>query len=496
MKWKTLLLALCVWNAFDGVCRGKGGGIDDLGLPGVVVTRIDTVGAEQGLPASIRVAATSQSKPGSYIRIEVWMPRDEWNGRFVGTGNGGGAGRINYGVLEAGIRHGFAVANTDMGTFPHVDSLVCDRQKWEDFGHRATHEMTVVAKAVIEKQYGRPPVYSYFTGCSTGGQQALSTAQRYPGDYDGILAGAPANNRTHLHALFLWNYKTGKANPLHHLTKQQVRAVTDAVIAANAGKDGGYREDAFLTDPRMATFTPDMVADFLTQEQIKMLERFYAGPVDPVTKKRIYDGIPLGSEASGDGIFEQQGDPAIYQLYPFRWVWGLGFDPERFDFHSDMNKTDSLLASLLNANDPDLEPFRMMGGKLLMYTGTADPLVPFQDAVHYYDRVVQAQGGLEKTQAFFRYFLVPGMEHCGGGAGPCSFGQWISGISEDSGSNIFTALMRWVEEGVAPGQIIASGYNEKEKSSFRRPIYPYPKFPHYIEGKDPHLPESYRGVEH
>ncbi|MDR1936957.1 MAG: DUF6351 family protein [Tannerellaceae bacterium] len=491
---RTILLLLCVSEAFAGMCRIGDGDLKELGLPGVTVSRIETVDAENDLPASIRVAAVSRPTPESYIRIEVWMPQKGWNGRFVGTGNGGGAGQINRGVLEAGIRNGFAVANTDMGTSPHVDSLVLNRQRWEDFGHRATHEMTVVAKAVIAKYYGRAPTHSYFIGCSTGGQQALSTAQRYPGDYNGILAGAPANNRTHLHTMFLWNYKTGKENLPHNLTKQQVRALTEAVIAGNVGKDGGYPGDRFLTDPRMATFNPDMVKDFLTQEQIEMLKRFYSGPINPVTQEQIYDGLPLGSEASGSGLFEQQGDP--HHLYPFRWLWGLDFDPCKFDFHLDMDKTDSLLASALNANNPDLDAFRLSGGKLLMYTGTADPLVPFQDAVHYYERVVQAQGGLEKTQAFFRYFLVPGMEHCGGGAGPCSFGQWISGVSEDSNANIFTALIRWVEEGVAPDRIIASGYDDKENTHFRRPIYPYPKFPHYMEGKAPHLPESYEGVEH
>ncbi|MDR1525195.1 MAG: tannase/feruloyl esterase family alpha/beta hydrolase, partial [Tannerella sp.] len=130
------------------------------------------------------------------------------------------------------------------------------------------------------------------------------------------------------------------------------------------------------------------------------------------------------------------------------------------------------------------------------YTGTADPLVPFQDAVHYYERVVEKQGGMEKTQTFFRYFLVPGMFHCGGGPGPCALGQWISNLSDDSDYSLFAALVKWVEEASAPERIIATAYKEDGEVRFRRPVYPYPLFPHYIEGKNPDLPESYRGVAH
>ncbi|MDR3261812.1 MAG: tannase/feruloyl esterase family alpha/beta hydrolase [Tannerella sp.] len=481
--------------------------IRDLSLPGVTISVVEKIPAGSytppgapramnNLPAFIRVAAVSRPTPASCIRIEVWMPLEDWNGRFVGTGNGGGAGRISYGALEAGVKNGFAVANTDMGTSPHVDSLISNPRTWEDFGHRATHEMTVVAKAVIERQYGRQPLYSYFTGCSTGGQQALAVAQRYPADYNGILAGAPANNRTHLHAMFLWNYKTGKADSRNQFTREQVQSVTDAVIAANAGKDGGYPGDCFLTDPRLATFNPDVLDTCLTRGQIDVLKKIYSGPVNPVTGEPVYTGMPLGSESSGSGLFEQLGDPIHYQLYPFRWSNGLNFNPATFDFDRDMERVDSLLAPVLNANSPDLEAFRAAGGKLLMYTGVADPLVPFQDAVHYYERVAEAQGGLEQTQTFFRYFLVPGMEHCGGGLGPCDFGQGISNLSADSRSNIFSALLRWVEKGDAPQQIIASGYKAKGDIHFQRPIYPYPVFPHYIEGKDPDMPDSYRGVAH
>jgi feruloyl esterase len=356
--------------------------------------------------------------------------------------------------------------------------------------------MAVVSKAVIEKYYGKPPLYSYFVGCSTGGEQSLSEAQRYPGDFDGIIAGAPANNRTHLHAGFLWNYQSGTKNATPPFTQQQVASITKAVIAANAGKDGGYPGDPFLTDPRMATFDPDVLDTLLTQEQIKILKQIQAGPVNPVSGEPVYTPFPLGSESAGSGLYDQQGERIRYHFYPFRWVFGLDFDPQRFDFDKDLDKVDSILAPALNANNPDLEPLRSRGGKIIMYTGLADPLVPYQDALHYYERVIDAQGSVEKTQSFFRYFLIPGVEHCGGGPGPCYFGQWISDITEESESNLFTALIKWVEKGQAPDQIIATAYHEGRDIHFQRPVYPYPVFPHYIEGTDPDLPSSYRGVVH
>ncbi|MDR0412485.1 MAG: tannase/feruloyl esterase family alpha/beta hydrolase [Dysgonamonadaceae bacterium] len=493
MKLKILFLLFILLHSSRTKSQQAVDDWADLNLPNLTVSVVEQVPSGD-LPAYTRLVLLSEPTVESHICIEVWLPRDNWNGRFAGTGNGGGAGSIDRNVLSAGVKNGFAVANTDMGTSPHVDSLVSNPSKWKDFGYRATHEMTVAAKAVIEKHYGRPPSFSYFIGCSTGGQQALMTAQRYPNDYNGILAGAPANNRTHLHTLFLWNYLMSNQNPENKFTKQQIESITGAVLKVNAGKDGGYAGDSFLTDPRIAVFEPEALDTCLTGKQIQLLKQIYSGPVNPLTGEQIYTPIPLGSESAGAGLFEQQNDWIKYHFYPFRWIFGLDFDD--FDFNDQLAKVDSVLAPVLNANNPDLEDFRAAGGKLLMYTGTADPLVPFQDAVHYYERVVEKQGGMEKTQTFFRYFLVPGMFHCGGGPGPCSLGQWISSPSDDSDYNLFAALIKWVEEAAAPEQIIASAYKENGEVRFRRPVYPYPLFPHYIEGKNPDLPESYRGVAH
>jgi feruloyl esterase len=337
--------------------------IKELKLQGVSVMEVQHFGdgsftppdqkdAIKNLPPFIRVAIVSKPTPQSYIRTEIWLPVKDWNGRFLGTGNGGGAGNISYGALTSGLRSGFATANTDMGTSPNVDSLVNNYEKWADFGYRATHEMTVVAKEVIRKYYHKDPDYSYFAGCSTGGEQALMEAQRYPDDYNGILIGAPANNRTHLHTGFLWNYKVTNESPGVRFTKEQIESITNAVLKANAGKDGGSPSDNFLTDPRMAKI--DVNALDLSTEQLEALKKICSGPVNPVTGESIYTPIPLGSESAGSGISAQQGDR--YHHYPFRWIGGLDFDFRKFDFNKDLDKVDSILAPILNANNPDLEP--------------------------------------------------------------------------------------------------------------------------------------------
>ncbi|KAA6301633.1 MAG: Mono(2-hydroxyethyl) terephthalate hydrolase [Candidatus Ordinivivax streblomastigis] len=434
--------------------------------------------AVSDLPAFQRVALVARPVPESNIRIEVWLPEENWNGRFLGTGNGGGAGSINYGVLIAGLKRGFAVANTDMGTSPDAHSVAASPEKWKDFGYRATHEMTVAAKKIMEEYYHRPPAYSYFIGCSTGGQQALMEAQRFPDDYDGIIAGAPANNRTNLHISFLWNYIQTNKEPGRQFTSEQLNRITDALLKINAGKDGGAPGDHFLTDPRMATSDCDCWDTLLTKQQQDALQKIYTGPVNPVTGETIYTAFPVGSENEGSGLLTHQNLSSVRGLlYPFEWAFGTDYDFLSFDFNKDVERMDSLLAPILNANNPDLEPFRKRGGKLLMYTGTSDALVPFQDAADYYERVIAAQGSVEKAQSFFRYFLVPGMSHCGGGQGVNDFGQHLSSNTpQDEEHDILTALMHWVEKEKAPAKIIASAYldgNPDKGVRLRRTLFPY-----------------------
>ena len=506
--------------------------ISEIKLDGVIITAASPVeggtftppGATSplvNLPPFCRVAATLQPTRDSNIKIELWMPEKNWNGRFLGTGNGGGAGKISYRSLAFGMRRGFATANTDMGTSPNADAVVGHPERWADFGYRSTHQMTIVSKQIVQAYYETPQSHAYFVGCSTGGGQGLMEAKRYPEDYNGIIAGAPANNRTHIHTGFVWNAQAANQPPGVQLSPETISFITKSVVAACAGKDGGAPGDDFLTDPRECKFDPSTLPqcqgnshiDCLFPAELSTLKKFYAGPTNPRTGERIYTPIPVGSENSPAGVAMQQ-DPKTMseQWYPFRWAMGSGFDYHKFDFNHDQDLVDKQLAPILNANNPDLSAMQQRGGKILMFTGTADPLVPFQDALNYYDRVVSdqqkhlpdaggmgPQQGLTATRQFFRYFLVPGMAHCGGGPGLHDFGQNLQlEVPQDSDHDILTALIRWVEEGVAPDKITASTFVDDLSSKgirFQRPICPYPQFPKYVGG-DQNSAASYRCIAH
>ncbi|GGM89758.1 putative esterase [Dyadobacter beijingensis] len=448
-----------------------------------------------GLPAFCRVAAVLKPTPDSHIRIELWLPETGWNERFLGTGTGGGAGYINYGSLAMGLRKGFATVNTDMGTSPGANEQTGHPEKWADFGHRATHEMTVAGKAITEAYYQKAARTAYFSGCSTGGQQALMESQRYPDDYDGILAGAPANNRTHLHTGFVWILRATNDIPGGALPKAKLDLVTRAVLSACAGKDGGAPGDRFLTNPAACRFDPETLpvcpdgtddSTCLTKTQLAALKKIWQGPVNPRTGERIYTPIPLGSESVAAGIDMQQ-NPAQAPhalFYQYKWAFGKDFDYKTFDFDRNQDQLDALLGPVLNANSTDLSAFKNKGSKLLMYTGTADPLVPYQDALSYYERVMGVQGGLRQTQDFFRLYLIPGMGHCSGGPGL------------NDGGDMLTALIEWKEKGTAPRQLVGTAYESgdaKKGIRFRRPVYPYPLLPAYKSGDETN-PESYEGV--
>ncbi|NOU63868.1 tannase/feruloyl esterase family alpha/beta hydrolase [Paenibacillus sp. LMG 31461] len=438
------------------------------------------------LPEFCRVCLQLRPTSDSNIRVELWLPQD-WNGRFLGTGNGGSASYISYNPLALGVRRGYATANTDMGTSPNAFEAIGHPERWVDFGYRATHEMTVAAKSLIQLYYRKSASYAYFMGCSTGGQQALMEAQRYPSDYHGIIAGAPANNRTHLHTGFLWNFKATNQRTGAHFSKEQIASITRKVVEHGRGKDGGVLHgDNFFTDPRVLQFGPETLAASqvdddgvsLTEEQISALKLIYAGPTNPRTGERIYTPLPFGSEACGGGLDLQQDPEQLPSslLYPFHWVFGADFDYSTFDFDHDLDTLNERLAPILNANNPDVSEMKALGGKILLYTGMADPLVPYQDALHYYERVIEHQGGLDQTQDFFRLFLVPGMGHCGGGPGLNEIGfRGVSSLPVDREHDILAAMVDWVEHEKAPDTLIATAFIDgfaPNGMDFQRPIFP------------------------
>jgi feruloyl esterase len=446
-------------------------------------------------PAFCRIVIVATPSPQSRIGIEVWLPERQWNGRFLGTGNGGGGGMIAYemGMVE-GLKRGFAVANTDMGTAPDINETFREPERWTDFGYRGTHEMTRLAKLVVRSYYNVSAFRSYFAGCSTGGQQALSAAQRYPADYDGILAGDPGNNRTHVAASFVWNYAALTAAPGAALSPAKWSTVSGSVISACAGKDGGAPGDRFLTDPRLCKFDAGSLPtcragsgpeECFSTSQIAMLRRLYSGPVNPATGEQIYPGMTLGSEDQPLGpILQASAEWPGQQFYLFRWALGSRFTASAFDFDRDLDRVDARLAGTLNANSPDLSDFARRGGKLVLYTGIADPAVPIAEVVNYYDRVVTAAGGAGEAESFARLFLVPGMGHCFGGPGVTGMGQLGEELPETRDSDILMQLVGWTERGTMPGQILARKPAGNGHPAQERPVCTYPALPEY-RGGDP-----------
>jgi feruloyl esterase len=479
-----------------------------------------------GLPAFCRVTAILTPSSDSTIQIEVWLPESTWNGRFLGTGGGGFQGVISYSELGNGIKAGFAATNSDLGTGSSGCSpLYCGSdgnmgnplaiafgdpsspstglfghpERIKDFGYRAIHGMTVRGKQIANAFYGQNAQKAYFAGCSTGGQNALMEAQRFPNDYDGILAGAAAFNRTHLHMAGLAGWQDTHASPGRFIQPGQMTLINKAVLAQCVGQDGGVGTDQFLTDPRDCHFDPKALQctggklppACLTAEQVTTIQKYYAGTIDPVNGQVINPGAERGNEtddirALGLAFQERLPEPAFDGL--FYWVFGPSFgypasavNFANFDFHRAVDTVDDQLAAVLNANSTDLGEFREHGGKLIMYHGWADPLIPSQSSINYFNALVgddghgfqQASFGegspeLRRTQRYARLFMVPGMFHCSGGPGPNTF-------------DALTPLINWVEGGVAPQTITATKFVNDTPPAVQmtRPLCVFPKVAKY-----------------
>ncbi len=392
---------------------------------------------------------------GSNINVEVWLPdADKWNARFLGLGNGGAAGKINPAGLSGQSAAGYAVATTDMGTAPNSDSGIGNPEVWKDFGYRATHLMTVVGKQIVRAHYGKESEYSYFSGGSTGGQQALQEAQRYPEDYDGIAAAVAAHCRTPLHAYFLWNDQILKKCPF---TKSQDASIIAAANEFMAAREIPAAAGKFVSDPRCTTQDIEAVITLarkkdatLTDEHAAALKKLFDGPRHAVTGERIFNGIPLGSSI----------EASHGHLYLFNWVFGKDKKLEDINFGADIDTYTAKLAPYLNAENPDLSAFAKRGGKLIMTLGTADSVVPYHASIDYYERVINHLGGLDQAHSFFRFYVVPGLAH---GGGP--------GVNQ--APNLLDAVRIWRETGTAPFAL-QGRHAENGKAPWEMPLYPYP----------------------
>jgi hypothetical protein len=428
-----------------------------------------TSGRTFAVPAFCRVMVTAKPASDSDIKIEVWLP-EAWNGKLLGTDNGGFSGAINYAALAAAIAKGYAAVSTDTGhSGDQMDFGIGHPEKIVDWAYRAVHEMTTIARTVVERAKGRGPERSYFSGCSTGGQQALSEAQRYPADYDGVVAGDPGNNRVNLIYGFLWSWlATHDPDGSPILASAKLPALANAAIAACDAADG--LADRLIADPRACRFDPAVLEcqgqetdACLTPRQIVAVKKVYAG-ARTKSGEQLYPGWAAGSEAGWGTYITNPKEPVRIGLFR-GWVFqDPAWDPRAFDWDKDVAAVHAKY-SFLNAVDTDYREFRSRGGKIVMYTGLADPVVSPLDTIAYYESVAKAMGGIDATRSFFRFFPAPGMAHCGGGAGPNTF-------------DALAALERWVEQGTAPDSIAAS-HATNGRIDRTRPLCAYPAVARY-----------------
>jgi feruloyl esterase len=421
-------------------------------------------GGAMKLPAFCRVAAVSKPANDSEIHFEVWLPAAEsWNGKFEGTGNGGYSGALDYAAMQKALSEGFATAGSDTGhSGDDLKFAVGHPGKIDDWGWRAVHTMTEAAKLVVRANYGRFAEHSYFAGCSTGGHQALMEAQRFPADYDGIAAGDPGNNRVRLNVGFLWSWLALYKEQGSTMPASKLPMINRAAIEACDEMDGV--KDGLISEPLHCKFDPATLlckgADSdacLTAPQVTAVQKIYDGAKNSRTGEQLFSGWVRGSELGWAGYFVGHAEPARIDFWRY-WVFGdLAWDPRGFDFDKDVAWADTAMAAI-NSNNPDLKAFRAQGGKLLLYSGWADPVVPPGDVVRYYEAVRKFT---QTTDDFFRLFMVPGMGHCNGGPGPSTF-------------DALGALDAWATKRVAPEKIVAS-HSTNGAVDRTRPLCPYPQ---------------------
>jgi feruloyl esterase len=413
------------------------------------------------------------------VRFEVWLPAERWTGRFEVVGNGGMAGTIAYGAMLVALGRGNAVASTDTG---HVatpgqgfDSSWSIGQPGlvEDFGHRALHVTTVHGKQIVAAFYGRPQEHSYYVGCSKGGGQGLMEAQRYPADFDGIVAGDPAYNWTSLYTgAHLYYAQATLKDPESYIPPAKVKLLADAVNRACDANDGFT--DGVLDDPMSCHVDPGVLAcregedpvNCFTAKQVEAVRKIWSGMKDD-DGKLIFPGLLPGGEAGSGGWSAWVTGSSPYQATHWKAADGFfrfmvmndpKYDSLSFDYDRDKAALEKL-APALDAVDPDLRSFAHHGGKLLLYHGLSDPDISPVNTINYYHQIEGVSGA--KTREFARLFLVPGMQHCGGGPGPDTF-------------DALSALERWVETGDAPQSIVAS-HKSQGHVDRTRPLCPYPQ---------------------
>ena len=453
-------------------------------------------GARAGAPLPVPSFCRVQLTIAPNVRVEVWLPATGWNGKFEGVGGGGYAGVISYAALANALRAGYATASTDTGHQGNTPEFALGHPELViDFGYRGIHEMTVKGKQITEAFYGSAPQESYFVGCSTGGRQGLSEAQRYPDDYNGIVAGAPAIDWTRLNVSGVWVALSTLKDPDSYIPASKLPAINDASLAACDLSDG--IKDALVADPRACRFDPMTIvckegdaASCLTPKQAAALTKIYEGAKAP-NGRIVYPGRLPGVERGwGNFTTGQAAGASILYNYGTGYMKYFVFanpewDYRTWDFTKDLQtlESDQKNRSVMDTWDSDLKRFRDRGGKLILYHGWGDDAISPLNTINYFKMVVDKTTGgpkaadasapedsgfqqaAKKTGEFMRLFMVPGMNHCGGGPGPNTF-------------DAVTALSNWVEKKQAPDTLLGS-HMTNGVADLTRPLCPYPQVAQY-----------------
>jgi feruloyl esterase len=432
-------------------------------------------------PAFCRVEAIARPSADSTIGIEIWLPESGWNGALLAVGNGAWAGSFSYAALADALAAGYAATSTDTGHVGnHVEFAIGHPEKLVDFAHRAVHEMAIAAKAVVLAHYARAAEQAYFAGCSTGGRQALATAQRYPADFDGIIAGAAAYYPSHIQGVQVWTAAISANQPGEPLGQDEFDLLYEASVAACDTLDGVA--DGVIENPRNCDFDPtelicaaDGADACLSPEQADTARLTYRGPLD-ARGEVIYPGLARGSERGWGTLSGERPMALALDTYA-----RLVFDDPQWDFRTfdasrDIELGVERIGALMDSADPNITAFVEGGGKLLLYHGWSDPGVPAAGTIRYYDHVREAIGPA-RTAESVRLFMVPGMGHCRGGTGTDTF-------------DAIDALDSWVRQGAAPERIEAARMEGGEVVR-TRPLCAWPKQAVYVGDGDTDVSASF-----
>ena len=454
-----------------------------------------------------RVEGIAKSEAASSIGFELWLPAaDKWNGRMLASGDLGQSGAPNYPALNDALTRGFAALGDNLGHNSNAftsDWAVGHPERVKDWGYRGSHYSAIAAKAIVAAYYGKGPNHSYFSGCSHGGGSALAEAQRYPEDYDGIVAGAFGADWTGVQTAYVYEAQVALNDKASNLSAAKLalvnKAATEACDAADGVKDG------IIGNPKQCKFDPAVLQckagdkdDCLTAPQVQAVKKLYEGP-HTSSGKEIFAGLEPGSEFLWGFLVAGPQTFLGGDFYKFIVYDGKDFDWHKLDLDKDFAYADNKLAADINNKNPDLAKFSGRGGKLIMYNGWADALIQPGQAIEYYEAVEKASGG--KSESYARLYLAPGMGHCSSGPGPNAFGgtRYLNGGQPnppvlDPDHDLISAIVAWVEQGKAPGAIVATKFNGDDAAkgiAMQRPLCPYPMAAKYNGSGDSNAAASF-----